>query len=239
MCKWFANSFKFKGTCRKPLIFPEQKFSMVNIKKLEDYINIVSYFNRRIFVFTDEKPMKGIDIYNKKVRCSPLDGSVPYVDMGFDIRNVYNLMAAVKLDNENPVDSAKNIGYQVGQFRGDSTVFNYFIVQLVATGFLKSGHVLICDNASIHKTSENRNLAEVLWEEKRILMLHLPPYCPELNPIELIFQLLGHCLRHSNIRHMSHQMKSEDFFLSACVEVLHSITYVDIMKNYKKCGYNV
>ena len=148
-------------------------------------------------------------------------------------------MAAVKLDNANPIDSANNIGYQVGKFRGDSTAFNHFIIELVATGFLMSGHVLICDNASIHKTSENRNLAEVLWEEKRILMLHLPPYCPELNPIELVFQLLGHRLRHSNIRHMSHQMKSEDFFLSACVEVLHSITYVDIMKNHKKCGYNV
>ena len=183
--------------------------------------------------------MKGIDIYNRKVRRSPLDGSIPFVDTGFDTRNVYNLMAAIKLDDENPVGEKKNIAYQIGKYQGTSTAFNYFVTELVATNFLRPGHVLICDNASIHKTSENRTLTEVLWEEKKILVLYLPLYCPELNPIELVFQLLGHRLRHSNIRHMSHQMRSEDFFLCVCVRVLQSVTYVDIMKNYKKCGYVV
>ena len=168
-----------------------------------------------------------------------MDGSVPFVDTGFDTRNIYNLMVAIKVDYDKPIDSKKNIAYQIGKYRGTSTAFNYFITELVATGFLRSGHVLIYDNASIHKTSEIRNLAEVLWEEKQILLLFLPPYCPELNPIELVFQFLGHRLRNSNARHLSHQMKSEDFFLCSCVRVLHSITHVDIMKNYKKCGYNV
>ena len=74
---------------------------------------------------------------------------------------------------------------------------------------------------------------------KKILVLHLPPYTPELNPIELVFQLLGHRLRHSNARHMSHQMKDDDFFLLKCVEVLESISRQDILKMYKKCGYIV
>ena len=239
LCKWFSTSFKFKGKCRKPSIFPEQKFTHENIKKLEEYVNTVSYFNHRRFVFTDEKPIKGIDIYNKKVRRSPLDGSVPFVDTGFDIRNVYNLMAAIKIDFENPTSNNKNLAYQLGKYRGTSTAFNFFITELVATEFLKSGDVLICDNAAIHNTSENRNLANILWEEKQILILFLPPYCPELNPIELVFQLLGHRLRNSNARHLGHQMKSEDFFLRACVSVLHNISHVDIVKMYKKCGYIV
>ena len=75
LCKWFSNSFKFKGKCRKPSIFPEQKFSLENIRRLEDYVNTVSYFDHRRFVFTDEKPMKGIDIYNKK-----------YVDLHWMVR---------------------------------------------------------------------------------------------------------------------------------------------------------
>ena len=45
LCKRFSTSFEFKGKCRKPSIFPEQKFSLENIRKLEDYINIVSYFD--------------------------------------------------------------------------------------------------------------------------------------------------------------------------------------------------
>ena len=87
-------------------------------------------------------------------------------------------MAAIKLDFENPTDSNQNIAYQIGKYRGTSTAFNYFVTELVVTGFLKPGHVLVCDNATIHKTLENRNLAEVLWEEKQILVLFLPPYCP-------------------------------------------------------------
>ena len=236
ICRWFSTSFKFKGGCRKPSIFPEQKFSLQNIKKLEDYVNTVSYLDHRRFVFTDEKPMKGIDIYNKKIRRSPLDGSVPFVDTGFDIRNTYNLMAAIKLDDANPVELRKNIAYQLGKYRGTSTAFNFFITELVATDFLKPGDVLVCDNASIHRTSENRNLMDILWEKKRILVLFLPPYCPELNPIELVFQLLGHRLRNSNARYLGHHMKLEDFFLQACVSVLHNILHVDIVKMYQKCG---
>ena len=68
--------------------------------------------------------MKGINIYNRKVLRSPLDGSIPFVDTGFDTRNVYNLMATIKLDDENPIDKKKNIAYQIGKYQGTSTAFN-------------------------------------------------------------------------------------------------------------------
>ena len=118
-------------------------------------------------MFTDEKPMNGCDIYNKKARRSPLDGSVPFVDIGFDIRNNYNLMAAIKIHYHSSNESAQNISYQIGKFQGTSTTFNYFVMQLVSTGFLVSGHILICDNATIHLTKENKNLADILCEEKK------------------------------------------------------------------------
>ena len=71
------------------------------------------------------------------------------------------------------------------------------------------------------------------------IVLHLPTYTPELNPIELIFQLLDHCLCHSNPRHLSPQMKCGNFFLLKCLEVPESIPRQDIVKMYKKCGYIV
>ena len=97
-----------------------------------------------------------------------------------------------------------------GKFQGISTAFNYFVTQLVSTGFLVSCHILICDNATIHLTRENKNLADILWEEKKILF-YIYLHTPELNTIELVFQLLGDRLRQSNARHMSHQMKDDDF----------------------------
>ena len=148
-------------------------------------------------------------------------------------------MSAIKIGDGTSTNSASNISYQIGKFQGTSCAFNYFVTELVGTGFLRSGHILICDNATIHLTQENRNLAEILWEQYNILVLNLPPYSPELNPIELVFQLLGQRLRHSNARYQSYQMQSEDFFLRKCVEVLESITGEDIKRNYQKCGYIV
>ena len=68
-------------------------------------------------------------------------------------------------------------------------------------------------------------------------MLNLPPFCPELNPIELMFQLLRRRLRHSNTRYLSHQIKSKEFFFFKCVEVLQNTSDEDIRKNYRICGY--
>ena len=45
---------------------------------------------------------------------------------------------------------------------------------------LEEGQVIIMDNASFHKSQETKRLLE----EKRCRILFLPPYSPDLNPIE-------------------------------------------------------
>ena len=166
--KWFHTSFKFKATCHKPSIFPDQKFSEVNIRKLNYYVNLVIYFDHTWFVFTDEKPMRGVDIYNKKVCRSPLTGSVLFVDTGFDIHTVYHLMAAIKIGNGTSTNSESNISYQIRKFQGTLSAFNYFVTELVGTGFLRPGHILVYQNVTIHLAEENHNLAEIHWEQYRI-----------------------------------------------------------------------
>ena len=42
--------------------------------------------------------------------------------------------------------------------------------KLVATGFLKSDHTMICDNKTVHITEENKNLMELLWNGTKILL---------------------------------------------------------------------
>ena len=69
--------------------------------------------------------MIGIDIYNKKVWQSPLNCSISFVNTGFERHNVYNLIAAMKIKNENSIDSASNIVYQISKFHGTSTAFNF------------------------------------------------------------------------------------------------------------------
>ena len=96
-------------------------------------------------------------------------------------------MAAIKIINGTSTDSESNIYYQNGEFQGSSSAFNYFVTELVGTGFLRPSHILICDNATIHFIAENCNLAEILWELYLILVLNLPPYSPELTLLNLCF----------------------------------------------------
>ena len=102
------------------------------------------------------------------------------------------------------------------------------------------GHILMCENASIHLTEENKSLVEILWERENILLLYLPSQSPELNPIEIVFQLLGARLCNSNARYKSRDIINNDFIMLKCIEVLESITKNDdIRNNYKKCRYSI
>jgi len=48
---------------------------------------------------------------------------------------------------------------------------------------LKSGQVVIMDNATFHKSQESLNLIEMAGCK----VLFLPPYSPDLNPIEIFW----------------------------------------------------
>lgn len=51
--------------------------------------------------------------------------------------------------------------------------------------------ILIIDNCSVHHTDEVNSLLE----ESGILVLYLPPYSPDFNPIEEAFSYVKHYLK--------------------------------------------
>lgn len=61
----------------------------------------------------------------------------------------------------------------------DTELFNAWLKQELLPN-LTPGQVLILDNASFHKSAETRKLVETHGCE----ILYLPPYSPDLNPIE-------------------------------------------------------
>ena len=59
------------------------------------------------------------------------------------------------------------------------------------TGRKKQKHVLIWDNASIHRCKEVKAFLEKeACKQNRVWLEQLPPYSPELNPIELLWGYL-------------------------------------------------
>jgi len=61
---------------------------------------------------------------------------------------------------------------------------------------LSEGDIVICDNLSPHKSAEARSLIEAA----EAILLFLPPYSPDLNPIEMSFSKLKSVLRKEKIR---------------------------------------
>jgi hypothetical protein len=55
--------------------------------------------------------------------------------------------------------------------------------------------VLVIDNASIHRYRDLAVLEEILWEVYKILLIFMPVRSPELNPIELMWNILIQRLR--------------------------------------------
>ena len=67
----------------------------------------------------------------------------------------------------------------------NTQTFNEYIKNHLAP-ILKPGDVIIMDNAKFHKSEETQSIVK----EKGASILFLPPYSPDLNPIERYFGVL-------------------------------------------------
>lgn len=77
----------------------------------------------------------------------------------------------------------------------DSTSFEYFLRLLLRHRGRKSRSVLMLDNAAYHY---GENIEEYLERyEGRVSLDYLPPYSPELNPIERVWKLLRRLCTHN------------------------------------------
>ena len=64
----------------------------------------------------------------------------------------------------------------------DTLLFNFWLVNFLLPE-LTPGHTIVMDNAAFHKSEETRSLIHKAGCE----LLFLPPYSPDLNPIEKVW----------------------------------------------------
>lgn len=107
-----------------------------------------------------------------------------------------------------------------GAVNGD--VFEAFVEQVLVPE-LQSGDVVIMDNLSSHKRQRIRELIEGTGAR----LVFLPPYSPDLNPIELIFAKVKQLLR-------SLACRTRDALWKTMQSVLDQVTPADAFKSYNR-----
>ena len=104
-------------------------------------------------------------------------------------------------------------------------VFEAYL-QLALAPSLCSGQVVVMDNLSSHKGSRVRELIEAQGCE----LLYLPPYSPDLNPIEEAFAKLKALLRKAGSR-------TREALLEAMGRALDAVTASDARGFFEHRGY--
>ena len=112
-----------------------------------------------------------------------------------------------------------------GAVNGD--VFVSF-VQHVLVPQLKPGDIVVMDNLSSHKRAEVAQWIQQAGAE----LLYLPPYSPDLNPIENIFSKVKQTLR-------SMACRTQDALWHAMQPVLDAVTPDDALHCYQHAGYSL
>jgi transposase len=112
-----------------------------------------------------------------------------------------------------------------GAVNGD--VFEAFVAQVLRPE-LRPGDIVIMDNLSSHKRARVRALIESTGARLRFL----PPYSPDLNPIELIFSKIKQALR-------SLACRTRDTLWQAMQGVLDRVSASNAVNCFKHCGYSL
>ncbi len=112
-----------------------------------------------------------------------------------------------------------------GAVNGD--VFHAFVEQVLVPE-LRPGDVVVMDNLSSHKRARTRALIEGAGARLEFL----PPYSPDLNPIEMVFAKIKHLLRSLGCR-------TVDLLWRSMQSVLDRVSPSDAAGCFRHCGYSL
>jgi transposase len=107
----------------------------------------------------------------------------------------------------------------------DREVFEAYVERVLAPT-LRAGQVLVMDNLSVHKGERVRELIE----HRGCELLYLPPYSPDLNPIEEAFGKIKGLLRKAEAR-------TREALVEAMGRVLSAVSKHDARGFFEHCGY--
>lgn len=104
-------------------------------------------------------------------------------------------------------------------------IFETYIERVLAPN-LKAGQIVVMDNLSAHKGEMVREMIE----KRGCQLLYLPPYSPDLNPIEEAFSKLKNLLRKAQVR-------TREGLIEALGKAISLVSFQDALGFFGHCGY--
>lgn len=183
-------------------------------KKREEWNVLQQAMNSNQLVFLDEC---GVNTGMTRLY-GRAKGQVRVVDYVPDVRfHRTTILSSVRLDGTTVPFAFK------GALNGK--LFVAYITEILVPT-LKKGDIVIMDNLSSHKVA---GVAEAI-KNAGASILYLPPYSPDLNPIELMWSKLKSFLRKAKAR-------TADLLMDAIGEAFDTISTLDIQHWFEKNGY--
>ena len=106
-------------------------------------------------------------------------------------------------------------------------VFETYVERLLAPA-LRPGEVVVMDNLGAHRPRKVRELIEARGCE----LIYLPPYSPDLNPIEEALSKVKHILRKIGAR-------TKEALIEAMGRALGAVSAQDVRGFFAHCGYGI
>ena len=107
----------------------------------------------------------------------------------------------------------------------DGDVFRTYVGEVLAPT-LSKGDIVVLDNLSAHKVAGVREAIEA----RDARLIYLPPYSPDLNPIERCWSKIKNALRAAKAR-------TRAALEAAIRQALATVTEADARAWFKHCGY--
>lgn len=99
-------------------------------------------------------------------------------------------------------------------------------IESVLVPTLHGGEIVVMDNLSCHKSPRVQELIHAAGAQ----VWYLPPYSPDLNPIEMMWSKVKSILRKAEAR-------TKDELCNAIGKALEKVTYSDLYGWFKHAGY--
>ena len=109
----------------------------------------------------------------------------------------------------------------------DRRIFETYVERVLAPT-LRPGQVVVMDNLTAHKGGRVKELIE----EQSCELIYLPPYSPDLNPIEEAFSKVKRILRKAESR-------TRETLIEAIGAAILAVTAKDASGFFEHCGYGM